>query len=105
MMQANARNTCLESWHCIRVERVLKGVWMQSCIHSVDQALECCNEIGYPVMLKASWGGGGKGIRKCMNEDDVRNSLKQVCILSIQSLFNNIILLEMCSFHASPSRT
>ena len=64
---------------------------MQSCIHSVDQALECCNEIGYPVMLKASWGGGGKGIRKCMNADDVRNSLKQVFSrcesLSVRCLF------------------
>ena len=36
----------------------------QACIHSVEEALACCKRIGYPIMLKASWGGGGKGIRK-----------------------------------------
>ena len=51
---------------------------MQACIHSLEEALESCAQIGYPIMLKASWGGGGKGIRKVMNEDDVRASFKQV---------------------------
>ena len=36
----------------------------QACIHTLEQARECCAKIGYPIMLKASWGGGGKGIRK-----------------------------------------
>ena len=36
----------------------------QACIHTLEQARECCAQIGYPIMLKASWGGGGKGIRK-----------------------------------------
>ena len=36
----------------------------QACISSVEEAVRCCQRIGYPVMLKASWGGGGKGIRK-----------------------------------------
>jgi len=36
----------------------------RACIHSLDEALACCAAIGYPIMLKASWGGGGKGIRK-----------------------------------------
>lgn len=53
---------------------------VQACVHSLQQALECCQKIGYPVMLKASWGGGGKGIRKCMNDDDVRASYKQVML-------------------------
>jgi len=35
-------------------------------------------EIGYPVMVKASEGGGGKGIRKVMNPDDLPAALRQV---------------------------
>ena len=36
----------------------------QACISSVEEAVHTCQKIGYPIMLKASWGGGGKGIRK-----------------------------------------
>ena len=37
---------------------------LQACLHNVEEALISCRKIGYPIMLKASWGGGGKGIRK-----------------------------------------
>ncbi|KAL4426359.1 hypothetical protein ABPG77_004653 [Micractinium sp. CCAP 211/92] len=53
-------------------------VYDRACIHNLGEALECCNRIGYPVMLKASWGGGGKGIRKVMSDEDVRLVFKQV---------------------------
>ena len=33
----------------------------QENLKSVEEAVELCNKIGYPVMLKASMGGGGKG--------------------------------------------
>ena len=36
----------------------------QACINTVEEAVASCQLIGYPIMLKASWGGGGKGIRK-----------------------------------------
>lgn len=39
-------------------------VYQRACLHSVEETLACCNTIQYPCMLKASWGGGGKGIRK-----------------------------------------
>ena len=39
-------------------------IYDKACIFSVEQAISSCNQIGYPMMLKASWGGGGKGIRK-----------------------------------------
>ena len=37
-------------------------------LQSVEEAKEICNRIGYPVMLKASMGGGGKGMRLIHSE-------------------------------------
>ena len=35
---------------------------VQDLVETDEQLLAVCNEIGYPVMIKASAGGGGKGI-------------------------------------------
>ncbi|KAJ8604581.1 hypothetical protein CTAYLR_007627 [Chrysophaeum taylorii] len=43
-------------------------VFQKACVHSVEEAVMAAKRVGYPVMLKASEGGGGKGIR--MNEDE-----------------------------------
>lgn len=40
-------------------------------ISSVDEALKLADEIGYPVMLKAAAGGGGKGIRKVFSKEEL----------------------------------
>lgn len=40
--------------------------------------LQAAEDIGYPVMVKASEGGGGKGIRKVNCADDFPNLFRQV---------------------------
>lgn len=48
---------------------VADDVYMKGCVNSWQEGLEKAKEIGFPVMIKASEGGGGKGIRKAMSEE------------------------------------
>jgi acetyl-CoA carboxylase biotin carboxylase subunit len=41
-------------------------------VASVEEAVSVCNTIGYPAMIKAAGGGGGRGIRVCQNEETLR---------------------------------
>ncbi|NWH79008.1 ACACB carboxylase, partial [Piaya cayana] len=38
--------------------------YAQGCVKDVEEGLEVAKRIGYPLMIKAAEGGGGKGIRK-----------------------------------------
>jgi acetyl-CoA carboxylase / biotin carboxylase 1 len=44
-------------------------IYDKGCTHSPEEGLEAAKKIGFPVMVKASEGGGGKGIRKVDNEE------------------------------------
>ncbi|POR31389.1 Acetyl-CoA carboxylase [Tolypocladium paradoxum] len=44
-------------------------VYAKGCVTSWQEGLEKAKEIGFPVMIKASEGGGGKGIRKAVGPD------------------------------------
>ena len=48
-------------------------------IKSATDAYDAATKIGFPVMIKASEGGGGKGIRMVANAEDVQNAYRQVC--------------------------
>ncbi len=46
-------------------------------LRDADHAVEIANEIGYPVMLKATAGGGGKGMRIARNDDECRDGFER----------------------------
>jgi len=48
---------------------VVPGV--EGLLQSVEHAKESANIVGYPVMLKATAGGGGKGMRVVLSEDEI----------------------------------
>lgn len=50
-----------------------------ACIKDADDAERAADKIGFPVMIKASEGGGGKGIRMVAEKQDVKNCYRQVC--------------------------
>nr|ASZ00203.1 acetyl-CoA carboxylase 1 [Pelargonium cotyledonis] len=53
-------------------------IYREACVYTTEEAIASCHIVGYPAMIKASWGGGGKGIRKVHNDDEVRALFKQV---------------------------
>ena len=58
--------------------------------HLAEQA----DEIGYPVLIKAIAGGGGKGMRKVDNPDDFTNNLASCQREAKASFGNDIVLIE-----------
>ncbi|XP_076867107.1 LOW QUALITY PROTEIN: acetyl-CoA carboxylase 1 [Brachyhypopomus gauderio] len=57
---------------------VPSDLYEQGCIQDVEAGLKVAERVGYPIMIKASEGGGGKGIRKVNNADDFPNLFRQV---------------------------
>ncbi|XP_054466487.1 acetyl-CoA carboxylase isoform X1 [Anoplopoma fimbria] len=53
-------------------------IYTQGCVIDVDDGMAGAERIGYPVVIKASEGGGGKGIRKVENSDDFPSLFRQV---------------------------
>ncbi|KAK2160301.1 hypothetical protein LSH36_136g01031 [Paralvinella palmiformis] len=45
-------------------------------VENEDDAVKIANQIGYPVMIKASAGGGGKGMRIAWNDEEARNGFR-----------------------------
>ncbi len=46
-------------------------------VTSEEQGIEVAAKVGYPVLVKASAGGGGRGIRLANNDDELRRALKE----------------------------
>jgi pyruvate carboxylase subunit A len=65
-------------------------------LDSVEQALAVAEKIGYPVMLKATSGGGGRGIRRCDNADDLQKNYQRVISEATKAFGSADVFLEKC---------
>jgi len=63
-------------------------------VRDAEHAIEVCAEIGYPVMLKASAGGGGKGMRVAMNEEECRDGFERATNEARSSFGDTRIFIE-----------
>lgn len=63
-------------------------------VSSVERAYEVCREIGYPVMLKASAGGGGRGIRLVNNESELESNYLTASKEALDFFGNGDIYIE-----------
>ncbi|KAL7542222.1 hypothetical protein ACHAXR_012111 [Thalassiosira sp. AJA248-18] len=53
--------------------------FLEACVTSAAEASTAAASIGFPIMIKASEGGGGKGIRMVDTPENVQNAYRQVC--------------------------
>jgi pyruvate carboxylase subunit A len=63
---------------------------------SVDEALQWADKIGYPVMLKATAGGGGRGIRRCANAEELQRNYDRVVSEVTKAFGSSDVFLEKC---------
>lgn len=62
----------------------------------VEEARTLAKKIGYPVMLKATNGGGGRGIRRCNNEKELLSNYDRVISEASKAFGKPEVFLEKC---------
>lgn len=65
-------------------------------LENVEDAEKLAEEIGYPVMLKATSGGGGRGIRRCDNLKDLKKNYDRVLSEATKAFGSADIFMEKC---------
>jgi len=62
----------------------------------LDEARREAARIGYPIMLKATSGGGGRGIRRCDNEEELNRNFERVISEATKAFGSANVFLEKC---------
>ena len=69
-------------------------------VHTAEESLSVADRIGYPVMLKASAGGGGKGIRKVERAEDLVPAFESASTEAKAAFGNGAMYLERVIYPA-----
>ncbi len=65
-------------------------------LKSAAAAVKLAGKIGYPIMLKATGGGGGRGIRRCDDADSVRRNFARVVSEAEKAFGRAEVFMEKC---------
>jgi pyruvate carboxylase subunit A len=65
-------------------------------VEDLTQALGIADNIGYPIMLKATAGGGGRGIRRCENAAELRHNYARVVSEASKAFGSTDVFIEKC---------
>ena len=63
-------------------------------IEDEDEAVKVAHKIGFPVIIKASAGGGGRGMRVCHNEMTLRANIKAASTEALAAFGNGAVFIE-----------
>jgi len=66
----------------------------EAAIRSIDQARATAESLGYPVLLKAAAGGGGKGMRRVDREEDLESAIRDASSEAAHAFRNDEVYLE-----------
>lgn len=66
----------------------------EGLLQSTDEARELANKMGYPVLLKATAGGGGKGMRLVWKEDEIEKAYESAQTEAAAAFGNDGIYME-----------
>ncbi|WP_067869076.1 acetyl-CoA carboxylase biotin carboxylase subunit [Neptuniibacter marinus] len=68
----------------------------ESNLSGLDEALALAKEIGYPVMVKATSGGGGRGIRRCDSDEELITQFPRVISEATKAFGSAEVFMEKC---------
>jgi len=66
----------------------------EGLLESLEEALAIANKIKYPIMMKATAGGGGKGMRICRNDEDVQDAWEKTRREALAAFGNDGMYME-----------
>ena len=68
--------------------------WSRGAVETLEDALAAAEEIGYPLMLKATAGGGGRGIRKVSSAAELEDAFQRTSDEALRAFGNGTVFLE-----------